>query len=150
MRNRITSEEVSPLKKIEFSKLIIVVAAILFAATLIHCFTNPALDTGAMATEIAVTGGLFSTSVVAYYNKSKLENVHKLRMSQYEKVAGIEYKYYEKKMRLKKELGLTESDIQEVYASSVLDDYVQEALNMDNSFLEEKMTEASANEEPMG
>ena len=67
-------------RKLEFSKVIVVLAAVLFILALldIRCGVREGLDVSGYATQLIVTtGGIFGASIIFYLNKSKIENLSK-------------------------------------------------------------------------
>ena len=66
--------------KIEFSKVIVILTAILFILALldIRGGVREGLDVSGYATQLIVTtGGIFGASIIFYLNKSKIENLSK-------------------------------------------------------------------------
>lgn len=67
-------------RKLEFSKVIVVLTAVLFILALldIRCGVREGLDVSGYATQLIVTtGGIFGASIIFYLNKSKIENLSK-------------------------------------------------------------------------
>ena len=67
-------------RKLEFSKVIVVLTAVLFILALldIRCGVREGLDVSGYATQLTVTtGGIFGASIIFYLNKSKIENLSK-------------------------------------------------------------------------
>lgn len=67
-------------RKLEFSKVIVVLTAVLFILALldIRCGVREGLDVSGYATQLIVTtGGIFGASIIFYLNKSKVENLSK-------------------------------------------------------------------------
>ena len=67
-------------RKLEFSKVIVVLTAVLFVLALldIRCGVREGLDVSGYATQLIVTtGGIFGASIIFYLNKSKIENLSK-------------------------------------------------------------------------
>ena len=65
-------------RKLEFSKVIVVLTAVLFILALldIRCGVREGLDVSGYATQLIVTtGGIFGASIIFYLNKSKIENL---------------------------------------------------------------------------
>ena len=130
--------------KPQFSKLIILSVVILFIATLIHCFTKDSIDTTTLVTELTVTGGLASSAIIFYYRKAQLENCALIRLDHMKQIAGVEYEYYEKRLRLKKELGVIDEE------GSVTHDWATESITEDINYLNTKLEEASEDVEAVG
>ena len=68
------------MKRVEFSKLIVIITGVLFILTLldIRGGVRAGLDVSSYATQqIVTTGGIFGASIVFYLNKSKIENLSK-------------------------------------------------------------------------
>ena len=67
-------------RKLEFSKVIVALTAVLFILALldIRCGVREGLDVSGYATQLIVTtGGIFGASIIFYLNKSKIENLSK-------------------------------------------------------------------------
>lgn len=67
-------------RKLEFSKVIVVLTAVLFILALldIRCEVREGLDVSGYATQLIVTtGGIFGASIIFYLNKSRIENLSK-------------------------------------------------------------------------
>ena len=67
-------------KRIEFSKIIVIITGVFFALTLldIRGAVREGLDVSGYATQqILTTGGIFGASIIFYLNKSKIENLSK-------------------------------------------------------------------------
>lgn len=67
-------------RKLEFSKVIVVLTAVLFILALldIRCGVREGLDVSGYATQLIVTtGGIFGASIIFYLSKSKIENLSK-------------------------------------------------------------------------
>lgn len=67
-------------RKIEFSKIIVALTAILFILALldIRGAVREGFDVSSYATQLLVTtGGVFGASIIFYLNKSKIENLSK-------------------------------------------------------------------------
>lgn len=68
------------MKRVEFSKRIVIITCILFILTLldIRGGVRAGIDVSSYATQqIVTTGGIFGASIVFYLNKSKIENLSK-------------------------------------------------------------------------
>lgn len=71
---------VSSKRGMEFTKKIVIFAALLFIASLIdiRVAVREGLDISGYATQVIVTtGGIFGASIIFYLNKSKIENLSK-------------------------------------------------------------------------
>lgn len=71
---------VSSKRGMEFTKKIVIFAALLFIASLIDIrgAVREGLDISGYATQVIVTtGGIFGASIIFYLNKSKIENLSK-------------------------------------------------------------------------
>lgn len=78
MRSRVSSR--CSKRKIEFSKIIVALTAVLFILALldIRGAVREGLDVSSYATQLLVTtGGVFGASIIFYLNKSKIENLSK-------------------------------------------------------------------------
>ena len=67
-------------RKMEFSKIIVIVTGLLFILTLldIRGAVKNGVDVSGYATQqILTTGGIFGASIIFYLNKSKIENLSK-------------------------------------------------------------------------
>ena len=67
-------------RRMEFSKLIVIITGILFILTLfdIRGAVRDGLDVSSYATQqIVTTGGILGASIIFYLNKSKIENLSK-------------------------------------------------------------------------
>lgn len=67
-------------RRVEFTKKIVILTAILFILCLldIRAAVREGLDVSGYATQVIVTtGGIFGASIVFYLNKSKIENLSK-------------------------------------------------------------------------
>lgn len=136
-----------PKKKYQFCKCIVVLMCIIFVLTLCYCLyliQNSALDLTLGITAITVTGALFSSTIIWYMKKAQAENVIKLRMTYTEAAARIEYEVYEKKMRLKKELGMQDET---EFEESVLDEMYTDAIHNDNAYFDSQFEEATSSQE---
>lgn len=67
-------------RRVEFSKLIVVISLLLFILTLLDLrgLVKQGVDVSSYATQLIVTvGGILGASIVFYLNKSKIENLSK-------------------------------------------------------------------------
>lgn len=79
-RSRLSTRNSNKSKKLEFSKVIVILTAILFILSLldIRSGVRAGLDVSGYATQLIVTtGGIFGASIIFYLNKSKIENLSK-------------------------------------------------------------------------
>lgn len=82
-------------QKIEFSKVIVILTAIIFIVALIYCmifyayamFTDKIMEWASVVTILSTTGGAHITAIGFYYKKTQKDNGVKLRKYL------IEYKY---------------------------------------------------------
>lgn len=68
------------LKKLEFSKVIVIITGLLFVLVLldIRAATREGLDVSSYSMqEVITTGGIFGASIIFYLNKAKIENLAK-------------------------------------------------------------------------
>lgn len=79
-RSRLSTRNSNKSKKLEFSKVIVILTAILFILSLldIRSGVRAGLDVSGYATQLIVTtGSIFGASIIFYLNKSKIENLSK-------------------------------------------------------------------------
>jgi len=124
----------------QFSKLIVLVVTILFLTSLVTTYLLPGIDDTVRLTEITVTGGIFSSTVIWYMKKSQQENVVKLKIGLLKNIAEVEYEYYEKRLRLKDELHVPLDEDED--DPTILDDVRQAEIEGDVNYVDEKFAEA--------
>jgi len=136
----------------QYSKAIVAITGVVFVCVLIFCFTrniDSVYDLSLYTATVTVTGGVFGSALVWYEKKSQAENVSKIQLQHIKDTAKLEYAIYEKKLRLKKELGiLCQSDIgMDDNGDFHIDEQVDGAVDRDSEYLSEKMNDATSDPE---
>lgn len=117
--------------KFQFSKLIVIIACIIFLVCLYKGFTadfSTMIDTGFYVTAITISGGMLSTTIIWYLKKSQSENNVKLKIELYKTASRERIKYNAKMMILKKNLSLSDEDVMEIENDSPMGNFETEAL----------------------
>lgn len=136
-------------KWLQYSKILVVVTGIIFICTLVFCLTretNSYYDTTIYAACITAAAGVFGSALIWYEKKSQAENVSKIKIQHVKDIAEIEIANYEKKLELKKKYGVLnrpEDDGEGGY----LHNQLVEAITEDDTFLDGKMDDATAEPE---
>ena len=117
--------------KFQFSKLIVIIACIIFLVCLYKGFTadfSTMIDTGFYVTAITISGGMLSTTIIWYLKKSQSENNVKLKIELYKTASRERIKYNAKMMILKKNFSLSDEDVMEIENDSPMGNFENEAL----------------------
>lgn len=94
---------------LQFSKLIIIISALVFVGTLIYCITrdlSSLYDSSLYVGAITITGGVFGSAIVWYEKKSQAENVAKIQLQHIKDLAEIELDIYQRKVKFQKSIGV--------------------------------------------
>ena len=138
-------------KKLTYSKLIVLITAIIFVVCLLLSFyafltstVDTAIDTTVLVTAITVSGSIFGSNLCWYSKKAAGENNYKLRMALYKDSTETRLKYNEEMMKLMKEYDISEEDIEKINDSADIDDMMDNALNDTISNLDENRDDCSS------
>jgi hypothetical protein len=138
-------------KKLTYSKLIVLITAIIFIVCLLLSFyafltstVDNVIDTTVLVTAITVSGGIFGSNLCWYSKKAAGENNYKLRMALYKDSTETRLKYNEEMMKLMKEYDISEEDIEKINDSTDIDDMMDNALNDTVSNLDENRDDCSS------
>jgi len=118
-------------RKIEFSKVIVALTAILFILALldIRGAVRDGLDVSSYATQLLVTtGGTFGASIIFYLNKSKIENLSKGKIRFLLLKLRLELKLKDKIPEESYQIILEEIDEIDTMLESKLDGSLEEAI----------------------
>lgn len=130
-------------KRFQYSKMLVFVTGIMFIVSLAYCLTRDISDLSdatLYTVAITVTGGVFGSAIIWYEKKSQAENVSKIQMQRVKDVARVEFEVYEKKVRLKKELGILDTD--DCGEDFHIDEQINAAVETADTFLNDKMQDA--------
>ena len=138
-------------KKLTYSKLIVLITAIIFVVCLLLSFyafltstVDTAIDTTVLVTAITVSGSIFGSNLCWYSKKAAGENNYKLRMALYKDSTETRLKYNEEMMKLMKEYDISEEDIEKINDSADIDDMMDNALNDTVNNLDENRDDCSS------
>lgn len=138
-------------KKFTYSKLIVLITAIIFVFCLLLSFyafltssVDTAIDTTVLVTAITVSGSIFGSNLCWYSKKAAGENNYKLRISLYQESSKARLEYNEKMMELMQKYNISEEDINNFDADSDIKGMMDNALNDTISNLDENRDDASA------
>ena len=138
-------------KKLTYSKLIVLITAIIFIVCLLLSFyafltstVDNAIDTTVLVTSITVSGGIFGSNLCWYSKKAAGENNYKLRMALYKDSTETRLKYNEEMMKIMKKYDISEEDIEKINDSTDIDDMMDNALNDTVSNLDENRDDCSS------
>ena len=138
-------------KKLTYSKLIVLITAIIFVVCLLLSFyafltstVDTAIDTTVLVTAITVSGSIFGSNLCWYSKKAAGENNYKLRIALYKDSTETRLKYNEEMMKLMKEYDISEEDIEKINDSADIDDMMDNALNDTVNNLDENRDDCSS------
>jgi hypothetical protein len=118
--------------KFQYSKILPIISLVLFcivlAKTMCVDYTDY-FDTAVYVSAVTVSGGIFGMIVKSYNSKAKAENVSRIQQAMYHDTMKTRLWYNEQMCKIKKEYGLTDSDIQEIEDKSPIDDISEEQVN---------------------
>lgn len=109
-----------------YSKKLPIVTGAIFIFTLIFCLLSGG-DYTVRMTAITTTASAFTGTIIWYLKKAQVENTYKLDMSSYKEKAKVELDHLENLIRIKKEYEINDTEIDEMYFKSDLDDMTREA-----------------------
>jgi membrane protein insertase Oxa1/YidC/SpoIIIJ len=118
--------------KVQFSKILTILSAILFIWCLLEGFNThfgEVYDTTVYVTSITVSGSIFGLCLKSYMSKAKAENIYKVQHGMYEDIMNIKLKYNERMMQLTQEYQMTQSDVDMVDMDSPINDGVNDIMN---------------------
>lgn len=131
--------------KFQFSKVIVVIACILFIVCLYKGYTadySTMIDVSFYVTAITVSGSVLLTTLVWYLKKSQSENNVKLKTEMYRVASRERIKYNAKMMLLKKKLEMSDDDLMEIENGSPMVGFEDEALSSINEVISAAENEA--------
>lgn len=137
-------------KWFQCSKILVFITAIIFGITLYKCMSvdiTSVIDATIPVTAITVTGSIFLSALVWYLKKSQAEFISNKKIEHVKLIGDIEFKNYERKIRLRRELGITDEEDAEISESSVIDDMYSDAVNKDSSYIDESFDNAASDPE---
>lgn len=118
--------------KVQFSKILTILSAVLFIWCLLEGFNThfgEVYDTTVYVTSITVSGSIFGLCLKSYMSKAKAENIYKVQHGMYEDIMNIKLKYNECMMQLIQEYQMTQSDVDMVDMDSPINDGVNDIMN---------------------
>jgi hypothetical protein len=118
--------------KVQFSKILTILSAVLFIWCLLEGFNThfgEVYDTTVYVTSITVSGSIFGLCLKSYMSKAKAENIYKVQHGMYEDIMNIKLKYNERMMQLTQEYQMTQSDVDMVDMDSPINDGVNDIMN---------------------
>ena len=124
--------------KFQFSKVIVVVACIIFLICLYKGFTadySTMIDVSFYVTAITVSGSLFSATIIWYLKKSQSENNVKLKIEMYKVASRERIKYNAKMMLLKKNLEMSDDVLMDIENGSPMVGFEDQALSSINEVI---------------
>lgn len=134
-------------KKIEFSKIIVVLLFIILFYVLYKGlnfdFNKFAVyDIAFYVTAVTVIGGILGSSLVQYYKKSSAENIKKIQTSLYRDTTKIRLRYNEEMMKLKLKYEMSDDDVSEFESRTQIDEISDNVLDEGISELNNRAAEA--------
>lgn len=131
-------------KKIEFSKIIVVIVFILFAVCLYNGLTidvSEYTDLSVVLASITITGAMLTGIVSFYLKKAQVENSVKLKTEMYKVAVNEKINYTKEMIKLKNEYSLTDEELSDIENESPMESFETGALYSIDQTIENNLSD---------
>lgn len=131
-------------KKITYSKLLPIVTGAVFIFTLLYCLLfGSDYSSTILVTALTASAGAFTGTCVWYMKKAQSENMYKLKIALFDHEYNNELDYLEKVIVLKQKYNVSDLEINEIKANSIIDDLKDDAFRSINGSIDSLMEDAN-------
>lgn len=137
-------------KKIEFSKIIVVIVFILFAVCLYNGLTidvSEYTDLSVVLASITITGAMLTGIVSFYLKKAQVENSVKLKTEMYKVAVNEKINYTKEMIKLKNEYSLTDEELSDIENESPMESFETGALYSIDQTIENNLSDGETSVE---